>query len=434
MRTNFMTLKPLLLLGGILMSLSSGCTSLGIMVGDIPAIPANRVPAQLLGRARNDMIEVSISRLRQQPPKIYEIGPDDILGIYIETVLGKADEPPPVSFPEKGDQAPALGYPIPVREDGSIALPLVDPINVEGLTLSQATDSIRKAYTIDKKILPAGKDRIIVTLIKKRQKRVLVIREESGNNSGNSTIAGSSKRGFGKNIDLDIYENDLLHALNETGGLPGLDVKNEIFILRGNSLDGIERDRLLAQLKNNKQPCQCEPNAPIDPSVTVIPLRFYADNIPTFTEKDIILETGDVVYIASREREVFYTGGQLRGGEIPLPRDYDLDVIAAVSLAGGSITSGSSGISQIGGSGGGRNGGAFGPSRLIVLRKTCDGGQLAMYVDLNQALIDPSLRILVQPGDTLILRYTACEEVFNTALSIVNFNFLFNGLSGSGLR
>jgi hypothetical protein len=57
-----------------------------------------------------------------------------------------------------------------------------------------------------------------------------------------------------------------------------------------------------------------------------------------------------------------------------------------------------------------------------------------MYVDLNQALIDPSLRILVQPGDTLILRYTACEEVFNTALSIVNFNFLFNGLSGSGLR
>ena len=42
---------------------------------------------------------------------------------------------------------------------------------------------------------------------------------------------------------------------------------------------------------------------------------------------------GDIVFIETREREVYYTGGVLQGREIPLPRDYDLDVLAAISLA-----------------------------------------------------------------------------------------------------
>jgi hypothetical protein len=36
----------------------------------------------------------------------------------------------------------------------------------------------------------------------------------------------------------------------------------------------------------------------------------------------------------------------------------------------------------------------------------------------------------VQPGDTLILRYTLCEEIYNTALGLLQFNYLF----GSGLQ
>ncbi len=38
--------------------------------------------------------------------------------------------------------------------------------------------------------------------------------------------------------------------------------------------------------------------------------------------------------IQSRDREKFYTGGVLGGGEHLLPRDYDLDILVAIAIAG----------------------------------------------------------------------------------------------------
>ena len=93
----------------------------------VPAIQATRLPQEFLGTPRSEMQEISLTRLRQNPPKVYQLGPGDILGLYIETVIGKADEPPPVHFPEDrfggGSDDPALGYPVPIREDGTVALP-----------------------------------------------------------------------------------------------------------------------------------------------------------------------------------------------------------------------------------------------------------------------------------------------------------------------
>jgi len=49
------------------------------------------------------------------------------------------------------------------------------------------------------------------------------------------------------------------------------------------------------------------------------------------------------------------------------------------------------------------------PSLLSVVRRTPNGGQLTIRVDLNRALTDPRERILVQPGDVLILQETPGE-------------------------
>ena len=154
-----------------------------------------------------------------------------------------------------------------------------------------------------------------------------------------------------------------------------------------------------------------------------------------FEEKDIILKTGDVVYIPSRETERFYTGGVMQGGEHMLPRDYDLDVLGAIAVAGGPVGSGGTGIGQAGGrggGGGGRNAAGKNPSRLLVVRKLECGGTLVIKVDTNRALTDSSQRILVQPEDTLILQYTLTEELYNAAISMVQFQFLMNGLQGGG--
>jgi hypothetical protein len=127
------------------------------------------------------------------------------------------------------------------------------------------------------------------------------------------------------------------------------------------------------------------------------------------------------------------------GGEHMLPRDYDLDVVDAIAVAGGPVGTGGTGLSNIGGRGGGGITGGRGsvigknPSRLLVIRKLECGGNLAIKVDTNRALTDESQRILVQPEDTLILQYTVMEELYNGALNLIQFQFLFSGLSGKGL-
>ena len=389
------------------------------------SVPARSVPGIVLTRPRSDMQEISLSRLRQTPPDHHQLGPNDILGVYIENVLGKTGEPPPVNFPEDGERDPSIGFPIPVREDGSIALPLIPPMKVEGLTIEQVTNLVRKAYTQDQKLLPSGKDRIIVTLIKRRTYQVLVVREESGSKDG------VTKRGDGAMIDLPVYENDLLHALNATGGLPGTDAKNEVLIIRDDGKRGARYDQFVSQVKMSKMPCQAPPIIPDAPNVIRIPLRFHPDQPPTFTEQDIILNKGDIVMIQSRESEKFYTGGVLGGGEHLIPRDYDLDVLGAIAMAGGPVGSAGNVFSSsqrrgMGGGGGGSGArtGPVPPSQAIVIRKLPDGSQIPIKIDLNRALTDSSERILIQPDDIVMVRYTCAEEVINTALSLLQINIL----------
>jgi hypothetical protein len=151
------------------------------------------------------------------------------------------------------------------------------------------------------------------------------------------------------------------------------------------------------------------PSVADEANVLKIPLRLKPGQIPNVRTEDIILQDGDIVYVDSRETDVYYTGGLLGGGEFPLPRDYDLDVIAAVSISRFGIgTSRSTGL--VGGSVQQTQ-----PTELIVLRRIPGDRQLAIRIDLTDAVNDPRQRLLVKAGDTLILRYKPQEELLNFA-------------------
>ena len=416
-KTRRVTMLGLILLACCL----SGCQSL---LSPVSGVPSHRIPEEFLTKPKNNLVPIDISRLRQEPPNEYLVDADDILGIFIETILGEADQPPPVHMPEgDSDLPPAIGYPIPVRSDGTLALPLVEPIEVRGLTLRQVEKAIRAAYTVDKQFLPAGKDRIIVTLLRPREYHVIVIRQDGGIGDGETNLSSR-----GQVVKLPAYKNDVMNALAQTGGLPGVEAKNEVVILKGRLKDAQARDAFVLNFYNNppQDPCLCFPPLPDDRSATRIPLRLPPGQVPQFNPEDVILESGDIVYIESREREVFYTGGLLGGGEFPLPRDYDLDVIGAMSIVGGGIASSQRGGGGGGGGGGGRVGGMGGgliggiggvaPGQLFILRETPCNGQITIAVDLNRAIRDSRARPLIQPGDILVLQYKPQEEVLNFAL------------------
>jgi hypothetical protein len=266
--------------------------------------------------------------------------------------------------------------------------------------------------------------------MKERTYNVIVIRQDLSGTGGGGGGAMGGLGGFvrgtdysatGRMVKLKAYQNDVLNALMETGGLPGVNAKNEVKILRSSKADQRRRDEFVQQFYQqyycNPDPCGCPPPLPEDPSILKIPLRLPPGVVSSFGLEDVVLEDGDIVYIESRDAEVYYTGGLMPGGEHRIPRDYDLDVLTAMALSGGGISR-----SQNNGMGGGGFGGLGGligqvpPGMLYVLRKTPCNGQITIAVDLARANVDPRERILVQPGDILILRYKPSEELLNFGL------------------
>lgn len=417
---------------GVLLALaaisSTGCTSI---VSPIRGIPVRMLPPQFLWRPRSQMIPLELYRLTRNQPKEYELDAGDLLAVFIEGVTGEPEAVVPTHFPEKGsDLAPVSGYPFPIRDDGTISLPLIPAIDVRGMTLTKLEERVREEYTVKRKILVPGRDRITIGLIKERTTRVIVVRADQSITSGmnnnmmgnaaRNVVQGSDESGQGFVLDLKAYKNDLMNALAESGGLPGLRAKNEVKILRRAKADPEKREMFIRDFyaQHSQDPCLCPPPLPEDPSTTLVPLRYYPEEMPDLREEDIILNEGDIVYIESRDAELFYTGGMLQGGQYPLPRDYDLDVLGAMGIAGfgpGSLNPGGGG-GGIGGFGVGSLGGAS-PSNLFIIRKTPCNQQITIKINLIRAIQDPRENILVAPGDTLILRYKPREELLNFGIA-----------------
>jgi len=536
---------------------------------------------------------IDLSYLRQQAPAEYTVDAGDVLAIYIEQVLGQREQPP-INQPLDTTQPPTLGYPLTVRDDGTLSLPLIQPINVRSKTIPQIERDIRYAYTVQRRLLLPGQDRILVTLHKPRQHRILVIRQETQSDvltsvsvSGGSL--GTAKKGTGHVVSLPAYKNDVLNALVASGGLPGLDAENVVYVMRGRHAQPAPALPLSAQPQPTQyQPPHGQPNPPMPPGYqqpptyqqqpaypqepgyrqqptgylpqpgygpmsSVSPAKHHSPSLPVdegliiraqnpemaqtlprgrynsgiqqvdyrmsrpqpvsgnltalpmptgsqsmmnqayhtvadsnyqtasmqmvdprmapqfapqfqpsqqfsqpmspqfqpqpqqqwqqpanwanapeiahgrfcnqqnsiriplrleefetinFSESDIILEDGDIVFIASRDNELFYTGGLLGGGEYTLPRDRDLDILEAIAIAESRRNSGGrAGSSAL------NSDVSISPSEAIVLRKLPNGTQVPILVDLYRARTRASERINIQPGDYIIVQYTKMEAV-----------------------
>lgn len=217
----------------LLLSWLSGCAAFSPVRG----VPINRVADAQCISVRNYEQTIDLSLLRQIPPREHIVDARDILAIYIEGILGDTDKPLPTSQPLGPHVRATVGYPLEVRGDGTISLPYVPPIPVAGLTVPQVEQRIRETYTIQKPLLQPGQDRILVGLHQPRTFRVLVLRQEAGQRRTaespfENTDLQQEKRGTGHVLTLPAFENDVLHALAQTGGLPGLDAQNAIYIIR----------------------------------------------------------------------------------------------------------------------------------------------------------------------------------------------------------
>jgi protein involved in polysaccharide export with SLBB domain len=349
-------------------------------------MPARELPNELLPVTRNHRTPIDYRFLSQDPPQVFRIDSGDVLGIAVDGIFPftPPTAPPsalPVNFPQGGSSMPpSTGFPVVVQQDGTIQLPGIDPFSVRQMTVDEVrraiADAYRKSGVIrEEKIFP------IVSLIKARTYNVSVIRQDLGMGS--------------QSIQLDAYQNDVLHALLKTGGLPGEKAKDHVTILRYYQVIPIQPPGTSIPSDVVKTTSWDTPH--------IIPLTVPRGTNICFQLAGSILNEGDILYIENRETEVFYSAGALPAGQHLLPRDYDIDIFDAMSIAGYSYGSAGSG---------GNLGGLAGvaPTQLFVFRKGPDGNQVTIKIDLDKALRDPRERLVVQAGDKLLLRFSAKEE------------------------
>lgn len=421
---------------------TGGCAALTNPAGS--GIPVRRLPPELLATPKAVEQTIPLTLLRPPAPDTYRLAAGDVLGMYIDGFLGERNQPvplhvvPPLRTRDQQAMPPAAGYPVPVQPDGTILLPKVGPIPVAGLSLAEAQAAIRqRVFAL---VTPEqGKQlAFFVTLLHRRQHQVLVFRQETPTYlySPEGPVGGA-KRGTGFVLDLPAGENDVLHALAGTGGLPALDVYNAVIIFRDCFQGAEDRSLLLHQM--NADPGTPEVVRALCPGaqITRIPLRTPAGQPPALRPEDIILRTGDVVFLEARDPCVFATGGLLPAGLHILPRDRDVDVFDAIAMVRGPLFNGDFGGSNLSGALVLPGIGNPSSSALGVLRRTPDGRQVLIAVDLRKAMRDPQERLLVRAGDLLILQEQPGEAlaryVTQTFFNFDVFYQVFRTSRGAGI-
>ena len=424
-------LGPAALLAALVGATAPGCAALTNPVAE--GVPARLVPPELLAPPKSATQPIPYNLLGQAQPDEYRLGPGDVLGVYVEGYLGDKGMPMPVQVGpllQPRDQrrtTASTGYPVPVQDDGTIDLPAAGSVSVRGLTVPQAREAIRDLYT--KKLVKPDLARIIVNLLERRQYSVVVLRQEAALFAGSpDSVIPTSKRGAGFEVELPAFQNDVLHALARTGGLPGLDAYDEVIVYRNCFQDAAGRAAVIGQL-GPVAPGKVPPA--MGSCITRIPLRQPCGAPPCVRPEDVVLGSGDVVFLAARDQEVFYTGGLMPTGVHVLPRDHDLDVIEAVSLVRGPLVNGAFGGSNLSGTLIQPGIGNPSPALLTVLRRTPNGGQVSIVVDLNSALRHPSERILVRGGDMLVLQEMPGQALARyMSQTVFNFNLYWQAIRG----
>ena len=233
-----------------------------------------------------------------------------------------------------------------------------------------------------------------------------------------------SRRWAGSTLFLEPKDASVLSALLRTGGLPGIDARNEIWVMKGlpeDEIDKIQETPMETNLKGNL-PMML---AKHDSKLIRIPLSHEVGSPLPFDPKDTLLGDGDVVFLPKREGDHFLTGGLLPPGRVPLERDRDIDVIEAIAKATGSTLGAPGGFrSPVQFNGGPGN--IFAPTELIVVRRTEANVQYKIRVDLQKAMDDPTERLRIIPGDLLVLRYRPHELAGNVFLNLFDLGVTFN--------
>ncbi|MEQ1827398.1 MAG: M56 family metallopeptidase [Pirellula sp.] len=202
-------------------------------------------------KSTTDTIPVDPRLLAQEPPRQYRIDSGDELG-YSPSIAG-----------HQGVLS------LPVDKKGNIELPNTKPLYVRGLTLEEAQELVRSNYSDNTKSPDGGKRRQSLTLIKERTYDITVTRDDL---NSRSTVR----------YKLPAYQNDVLHALMVSGGMPSGMAEDQIRIV----------------------PSVSQSNYATSGSTVIVPIRSPSGQPISIPRENIVLKDFDRVIVAYKKPEL----------------------------------------------------------------------------------------------------------------------------------
>ena len=332
--------------------------SLGLLAADIaqaqrqiniPKVEYSRFGKRIDSRKAQSLRQFIPTSSRQ---RVYRLDAGDVLGVFVKGVFGRYEDAP-VQMPTAKDpnRLSGMGYPFVIRNDGTVSLPLVGPVNVRNMTVSQAEQAIADAYGPQENDLGdreggliRDRRQVLISLLRKRTVQVIVVNDAAG-------VDSLSRQSGVLSVELPADRANVLNAIAATGG----------------------------------------PSPFLAKSVTHLSDR----NAAAIGGRPAQLASGDVVRIEAAEPSVFYT----RNGRFEIPAGEQLTVSQALAIAG--VNSNSGGLAGALGS----NGPAA--SNVTIARRS--GG----IESFNMRNAQQGNQLFVRDGDFLTVDPTPRDVIGN---------------------
>ena len=313
----------------------SGCAHSAYYASDLP--PELQAPANAAGGA------IDLSQFAKPTTTNDVVEPGDVLEVSIATGL----EP---RFPPRWN--------LRVDDQGVITVPIVGPVRIAGMALSQADQAVYNAA------VQRGFYRnpnVAVTRVDRRQSRIIV--------------AGAVKRPG--SYDLPASSCDVLSAIVAAGGLvPAADTIVEVRLPPvPNARPGANGPEQFASYTR-------------DGSAEGKTIQLDLSQAQHINDWDVVLTDGAVVSVRERPDHMVAVMGKVKKpGQFEMPQGAELHLLDALALAGGRTMEFA--------------------DKVYVVRQSDDGGDpVLIRASVSDAKGDPAANIRLAPGDLVSVEET----------------------------
>lgn len=342
------------------------------------SMPVNELPEVYRAPTRTFSPQLNLSKLSPDVPTEYILGPGDSLQALIPGLF------------TRGEIIPLT---VQVGGDGTVTLPLLEPVKVTGMNLAEAQQAIDDAYTSNDILT---NPRVNTSLAARYSVSVSVI--------GEVTRPGV--------YELSRYENDVAHAIAQAEGLSQFAGQIIEIHRRATHHDAMKTDQTYIPTPGEEIVLRI----PLQGESPTIKLADGAEFPLNLSESDVVLRPGDVVNVPRQVDQVFFVVGPLDdtrvvnftvqdrdrelGNAFLLPPNRDIDVVTAVAMAGY--------IDPI-----------DSPSTVTLHRSQLGRSPMLVHIDLIKARYDWNENMYVEPGDIIYLNPDAAWWMRRTFDQIV---------------